>query len=147
MEISIRIIIVYLFVFIGLRLLGKREFSELAPMELISLLLIPEIASQALVGQDFSIVNGLMGIATVLLLTYAISTFTHVSKRFEAVAESPPTVLAHHGKLVEANLNHERVSPDELYSQIRKSGLEKIEEVRWAVLESDGKISIVPKSS
>jgi hypothetical protein len=65
----------------------------------------------------------------------------------EAAAESSPTVLAHHGRLIEENLNRERISPDELYSHIRKSGLERIEEVRWAVLESDGKISIVPKSS
>jgi uncharacterized membrane protein YcaP (DUF421 family) len=143
MEIIFRITVVYLFVFIGLRLLGKREFSELAPMELISLLLIPEIVSQSLVGQDFSIINGLVGVATIFLLTYAVSALSHVSKRFEAVTSSSPTVLAHHGKLIEENLNRERVSPEELYNQIRRSGLERLDQVRWAVLESDGKISIV----
>lgn len=147
MEIIIRITVIYLFVYIGIRLLGKRQFSELAPMELVTLLLIPEIASQALVGQDYSITNSLVGISTIFLLTFAISTFTHLSKRFELLAESSPTVLAHHGKLIERNLNRERVSPEELYSQIRKAGLERIEEVRWAVLESDGQISIVPESS
>lgn len=147
MEIIARIIVIYLFIFIGFRVLGKREFSELAPMELVTLLLIPELASQALSGQDYSLTNSLVGIATIFLLTYAISIFTHVSRRFETVVTGSPTVLAHHGKLIQENLNRERISPDELYNQIRMSGLEGLDQVRWAVLESDGKISIVPESS
>ena len=146
METVIRIAIVYVFVYIGIRVMGKREFSQMAPMELMALLLIPEIVSQSMIREDFSITNGLIGVATLFVLVFLTSTLTHLSSRFEKVAEGSPTVLAHHGRLIPENLNRERVSPEEVYTQMRKSGLETIEQVRWAVLEGDGKISIVPKS-
>ena len=146
METVIRIAIIYAFVFAGLRVMGKREFSQMAPMELVTLLLIPEIVAQSLVREDFSLTNGIVGIATLFVLVYVTSTLTHVSKRFESVAESSPTVLAHHGRLVPENLNRERVSAEEVYGEMRKSGLVSIDQVRWAVLESDGKISFVPEA-
>lgn len=146
METVLRVALIYAFVFAGIRIMGKREFGQLAPMELLSLLLVPEILAQGLLREDFSLTNGLIGVSTLFLLVYLTSTATHVSKRFESVAESPPTVLAHHGRLIERNLNRERVSPDEVYGEIRKQGLERIEQVRWAVLESDGKISVVAES-
>ena len=144
METVLRIAIVYVFVFIGLRVMGKREFSQMAPMELVTLLLIPEIVAQSLVREDFSLTNALIGVSTLFVLVYLTSTLTHVSKRFEQVAESPPAVLAHHGRFVEEAINRERVTPEEIYGEMRKHGLERLEQVRWAVLESDGKISIVP---
>ena len=147
METVIRVAIVYVFVYFGIRVMGKREFSELGPMELVTLLLVPEIVSQGLIREDFSITNALIGVATLFLLVYVTSSLAHVSKRFQSFAESNPTVLAHHGKLIPEHLNRERVGPDEIYSELRKSGLERLEQVRWAVLESDGKISIVPEPS
>lgn len=147
MQIVFRIVLIYLFIFVAMRVMGKREFSKMSPMEFITLLLIPEIVSQGMVGEDFSITNALVGLATLFVLVYVISTLTHVSKRFESVATSRPTVLVHRGRLLEANLNRERVSPDEIYEEIRQSGLERIEQVRWAVLESEGAISIVPEPS
>lgn len=147
METVLRVAVVYLFIFIGLRVMGKREFGQLAPMELMTLLLVPEIVSQSLIREDFSLTNGLIGVATLFALVFFTSTMTHVSQRFESVAEAKPTVLAHHGKLIPEHLNRERVSPQEVYTELRKNGLERIEQVRWAVLESDGKISIVPESA
>lgn len=144
METVIRIAVIYVFVFVGLRLMGKREFSQMAPMELVTLLLIPEIVSQSLVGEDFSLTNAIIGVSTLFVLVYLTSSLTHMSKGFEDLVESPPTVLAHHGRFVEANLDRERITADEVYGEMRKYGLERIEQVRWAVLESDGKISFVP---
>ena|SRR6056297_697612 len=147
MQIVFRITLIYLFIFIAMRVMGKREFSKMSPMEFITLLLIPEIVSQGMVGEDFSITNALVGLATLFVLVYGISTLTHVSERFESIATSRPTVLVHRGRLLEGNLNRERVSPDEIYGEIRRAGLERIEQVRWAVLESEGTISIVPEPS
>lgn len=143
METVLRVALIYLVLFAGIRVMGKREFSQLAPMELVTLLLVPEILSQGLIREDFSLTNGLIGVATLFVLVYATSTVTHLSKRFESLAESRPTVLAHHGELIAKNLNRERVSPDEVFSEMRKQGLERLEQVRWAVLESDGRISVV----
>jgi uncharacterized membrane protein YcaP (DUF421 family) len=146
MDIIVRVIVVYLFLLVALRIMGKREFSQMTPMELVTLLLVPEIVSQGMVGDDFSLTNGVVGIATLFVLVYATSAATHANRRIESVVASRPTVLAHHGRLIEENLNRERISPDEVYAQLRMSGLERIDQVRWAVLESDGKIAVVPES-
>jgi uncharacterized membrane protein YcaP (DUF421 family) len=147
MEIVFRITLIYVFIFLAMRVMGKREFSKMSPMEFITLLLIPEIVSQGMVGDDFSITNALVGLASLFVLVYVISTLAHVSERFEKTVTSTPTVLVHGGRLLEANLNRERVSPDEIYGEIRRAGLERIEQVRWAVLESEGTISIVAEPS
>lgn len=145
METVIRVAIIYVFILVGLRLLGKREFSQLSTMELVTLLLIPEIVSQSLIREDFSLTNALVGVATLFVLVFLNSLLTHKSKSFEEVVESSPAVLVQHGQLVEENLNKERVAPDEIFSEMHKVGLEKLEQVRWAILETDGNISIVPE--
>ena len=146
METVIRVAIIYIFVLAGLRLMGKREFSQMGPMELVTLLLIPEIVSQGLIREDFSITNALIGVSTLFILVFVNSTLTHLSKRAETVIEGPPTVLAHRGELVEDAMDKERVSPDELFSEMHKAGLDRLEQVRWAILEGDGKIAIVPET-
>jgi uncharacterized membrane protein YcaP (DUF421 family) len=145
METVLRIAIIYVFVLIGLRLLGKREFSQLSPFDLVMLLLIPEIVSQGLMREDFSLTNGLLGTSTILVLVFLTSMLTHYNKGIQKVLESNPTVLVQHGHFIEAHLNKERVPPDEVFAEMRKVGLERLEQVKWAILESDGKISIVPE--
>lgn len=145
METVLRVAIIYVFVLAGLRVLGKREFSQMSPMELVALLLIPEVASQGMIREDFSITNAIIGVATILVLVFGNSFLTHRNETAQAVVEAKPTVLAAHGILVGENLNKERITADEVYGEMRKAGLETIEQVRWAILESDGKISIVPR--
>lgn len=147
METVIRVALIYLFILAGLRVLGKREFGQLSPLELVSLLLIPEIVSQAMVSEDFSLTNGFIGIATLFVLVFLNSLLTHVSKTVEKVVQSGPTVLVHRGNLLTANLNKDRITPDEIQGQVRMAGLERLDQVKWAILESDGKISIVPEES
>ena len=145
METVLRVAVIYVFILVGIRLIGKREFSQLSPLELVSLLLVPEIVSQALQRDDYSVTNGLVGVATLFVLVWLTSLLMQWSKRIDQLIEASPTVLAHHGQLVDANLNKERVTPDEIFAEMRKSGLERLDQVRWAVLETDGKISIVPE--
>jgi uncharacterized membrane protein YcaP (DUF421 family) len=144
METVLRVAIIYIFVLAGLRVLGKREFGQLAPIELVALLLVPELVSQALVRDDYSLVNAMVAVATLFVLVFLNSLLAHVSRKYESVVESTPTVLAHNGKLVPENLHRERITPSEIYAEMRKTGLERLEQVRWAVLEGDGKISVVP---
>lgn len=144
MDVVLRVAFIYLFLMLALRVMGKREFSELSPMELVALLLIPEILSQGLIGEDYSITNAIVAVATLLVLVFLNSVVTYFSERAEKMVESTPTVLAHDGRLVQVNMDRERITPSEIYGELRKSGLERLDQVRWAVLESDGKISIVP---
>lgn len=147
METVLRVVVVYLFVLAGLRVLGKREFGQLAPMELVVLLLVPELVSQALVREDFSLTNALVAVATLFVLVYVVSLLTFANDKLEQLIEGTPAVLVQHGRLVTANLNKERVTPSEIFSEMRKAGLEELSQVKWAVLEDDGKISIVAEDS
>ncbi|MBI4408626.1 MAG: DUF421 domain-containing protein [Gemmatimonadetes bacterium] len=145
MDTVVRVVLIYLFLLVTLRVIGKREFGQLAPFEVVMLLLISEIVQQALVREDFSLTNALIGTSTLLALVLITSVLSHLSARVEAVTEGSPTVLVRRGALVEPSLNRERVTPDELLSALRKFGVERLEDVEWAILETDGQISVVPR--
>jgi uncharacterized membrane protein YcaP (DUF421 family) len=140
------VVILYLAIVLGMRVLGKREFGQLSPLELVSLLLIPELVSQAAIGEDYSITNGLIAVFTLLSLVFVTSTLMHLSPRLEAAVSGHPAVLVAHGRLLDAVLNRERISPEEIFAAMRRAGLDKLEQVRWAVLEGDGRISLVPEA-
>jgi uncharacterized membrane protein YcaP (DUF421 family) len=129
---------------LAFRVIGKRELSRLSPFELVTLMLIPEILSNSLQGQG-SPFTALAGLCTVLLLVVATSM---LSQRFEAlkdVLESPPTILVQNGKVLERAMNRERITPEELYGEMRKQSIASLEMLRFAVLESGGNITFVVK--
>ena len=146
MDTIIRVVIVYAFLFAVLRLLGKREFGQLSPLEFVCLLLIPELVQQALVGEDFSMTNALIAVSTLVLLVFLTSLLSHRSRKLESVLQGEPTVLVSHGRLLNATMDRERITPDEIFTEMRRVGLDHLEQVRWAVLETDGHISIVPSA-
>lgn len=147
METVLRIAFLYALVLAGLRVIGKREFAQLSPSELVSLLMIPEIASQALTREDYSMTNAVIGLCTLLFLVFLTSVLTHRYKHLEDVVFGEPTVLVHRGRLLADAMNETRVSPEEVFAEMRKSGIDKLSDVRWAILEPDGKISVVPMES
>jgi uncharacterized membrane protein YcaP (DUF421 family) len=139
------VVVSFAVLMLAFRLLGKRELSRLSPFELVTLMLIPEILSNSVQGQG-SMLTGLAGLGAILFLVLASSV---LSQRFEAVQkvmEAPPTLLVADGRLLEANMNRERIAPDELQSEMRKQGLASLREVRFAVLEGGGNITFVPVS-
>lgn len=146
MEIVLRVVIVYLFILIGLRILGKREFSELSAFDLVTLLLIPEIVSQALTRDDYSLTNAFVAITTLFTLVFLTSALVHRFKRVEHLVSGAPTVLVAHGQLLTDNCNKERISPEEIFAEMHKNGIDELARVRWAILEADGRVSIVPDS-
>lgn len=145
METVVRVAVIYFVILIGLRVVGKREFSQLSPLELITLMLIPELVSQSLIREDFSITNGIIGITTLFSLVFITSLMVHRSHVIERMVEGMPTVLVEHGRFIEANMNKERITPGEILAEMHRSGIEYMSQVKWAVLEGDGKISIVPE--
>jgi uncharacterized membrane protein YcaP (DUF421 family) len=147
METVLRVVTIYLFLMLGLRILGKREFGQLSPLELVSLLLVPELVSNALQGEDYSLVDAIVGVSTLFALTLLTSMLMHISKTAEKVISGEATVLVRHGYLLEQNMNRERVTADEIYGEMHKSGLEHLEQVAWAILEGDGKIAIIAKDA
>src|SRR5690554_1793574 len=144
METVLRVLFVYLFLLFALRVMGKREFSEITPIELIMLLLIPELLQEALIGHDPSLTNSLVATCTLLVLVFLNSIVTYLNPRAERVVESTPSVLAYEGRMVERNMRKERITPDELFSSIQLQGYDKLEQIKWAILQSNGQIAVIP---
>lgn len=145
METVVRVVLIYVFILVGLRLLGKREFSQLSALDLVTLLLVPEIVSQAITRDDFSLTNAFVAVATLFCLVFFTSVFAHRFRRVERFINGVPTLLVAHGKILFKNCDRERISAEEIFSEMHKNGLESLEAVRWAILEVDGRISIVPE--
>lgn len=144
METVIRIAFIYIFLMVALRVMGKRELSKMSAFELVMLLLIPELFSQAATGGDFSMTNAVVATSTLLTLVLLTSVASHLSSRAHNVISGTPTVLVRSGRYIEENMNRERIAPDELLAEMHKAGYERIEQLRWAILEDDGKISLIP---
>ena len=144
METVARVAFVYLFLMVALRVMGKREFGELAPFDLVVLLLIPEIFSQALAREDFSMTNAVVAASTLLTLVVTTSMASYRWKKVEEVIGGKPTVLASEGQLIPEAMHHERVSPDEVIAAVRDAGIEEMSQVKFVILQSDGKLAVVP---
>ncbi|KYG03016.1 hypothetical protein BE18_10865, partial [Sorangium cellulosum] len=144
METVARVAFVYVFLAVAFRVLGKRELSSLSPFELVTLMLIPEIVSQALV-REASLANALAGVSTLLVLVFLTSILTHLSPRASKVIDGTPTVLVANGRILEEACNRQRIQPEEIVSEMHKSGLAHLSQVRWAILEADGDLTIIPE--
>lgn len=145
MDSVLRIAFIYFFLMIALRVMGKREMSEMSPFELVTLLMVPEIFSTALAREDYSMTHATVGVATLFTLVFITSLLTFRFKRIEKLVDGEPTILVSDGKPIERNLKRERVTTDEVASEIHKAGLHDMKQVRWAILEPDGKIAIIPR--
>lgn len=145
MDVVLRVTFTFVVLMLALRVIGKRELNQLSPFELITLLLIPDIFQQALIRDDFSMTTATVAVATLLSLVYFTSL---VSYRFRPVArlmEGRPAVLVCDGQLITRHLDRERVTPDDIFAEMHRAGLVHLEQVQWAILETDGRITIVPR--
>jgi uncharacterized membrane protein YcaP (DUF421 family) len=146
METVIRVAIVYVFVWACFRVVGKRELTQLSPFELVTLLFIPQLFSRAITRQDYSMTNAVIGASTLFVLLFLTSVARYRSTRVATVVQGVPTVLIHRGAVVQQHLDKERIALDDILASMRKVGMQRFEDVEWAILESDGKISVVPVS-
>ncbi len=144
METVLRMAFIYFFLMVAFRVMGKRELNKMSAFELVLLLLIPDLFQQGAIREDFSMTNATVATATLMTLVFLTSVVSHVSKRAHEVINGAPTVLVRAGRYVEDNMNRERIAPDELLAEMHKAGYERLEQIKWAILEDDGKISLVP---
>lgn len=145
MDFVIRVTVIYLFLLLALRFIGKRELGEMAPMEFLVLMMIPEIVSQALSDDDHSLTGAIIGVGTLLSLVFITSFFSYRFKKVGEIIEGNPTILVRDGTLIRKNADKERVSIEEIYSEMHKNGYERIEDIRWVILEPDGKLAFIPQ--
>jgi uncharacterized membrane protein YcaP (DUF421 family) len=147
LEIIIRTFVVYLVVVIGLRVFGKRELGQMTPCDLVLILTLSNSVQNAMTGPDTSLTGGLISASTLLLSNWLLGTF---GVRIPAVRKwltGSPTLLVHNGKLIPAHMRREGVEEDELIIAAREHGIDDLKEVKEAILEVDGSISIIPKDA
>ncbi len=144
-ELILRSTVVYVFLVILLRISGKRQIGQMAPFDLVLLLVLSNAVQNSMNGGDNSLVGGLVSATTLIVLNHALGYITFRSKRVEALVEGKPEVLIHNGKLYEHGLQSGGVTRHELNAALRKAGCACVEEVHFAVLENDGQISVVAR--
>jgi uncharacterized membrane protein YcaP (DUF421 family) len=145
-QIVVRTVVVYLAVYVGLRFMGKRELGQMTVFDLVVILLIANAVQNAMVGPDVSVAGGVLAAFVLLAVNRGISTLRLRGEVWGRLLEGTPTVLIEDGDFVVPHLRKEGVERSELEMAMREHGVESVQEVRLAVLETDGSISIVPKS-
>lgn len=141
----LRPVLVYLFLVIIVRLAGRRELAQLNSFDLIVLLMLANTVQNATIGNDNSMVGGLIGVSALLAANYMVVRFLYFHPQVDRLVEGGPTPLIHDGKLLRRNLAREAITEDELMEAVRKQGLGSATEVAEAVLETGGVISVVPR--
>ncbi len=147
MDIVIRATVIFVFVYLLTRLLGRRELNSLEPFDLILLVVTGDLVQQGVTQNDESLTGALLAISTIGLLTVALSYLSFRFRRLRPILNGEPIVLVEDGAVIEPNLRRQRLTREEIGAEARMEGISAIEDVRWAILETDGRISFVTKSS
>jgi uncharacterized membrane protein YcaP (DUF421 family) len=146
-EIVIRTTIVYIFLVVVLRVSGKRQVGQLSILELVVILIISDAVQNSMVGENSTVWGGLVAVLTLLALDLGLSRLAERSRRVRRVVEGEPRLLIRDGKLLQRAIREEGIEADDVRAAVRRAGLERIDDVRIAVLETDGSISVVPMSA
>jgi uncharacterized membrane protein YcaP (DUF421 family) len=146
-ELVVRGAVVYGFLLALLRVTGKRQVGQLAPFDLVLLLVLSNAVQNSMNAGDNSLVGGLISATTLVLLNWLVGLATFRSKRVEALVEGRPQVLIHNGKVFEEVMRSSQVTHHELNAALRQAGCTCAEEVRAAILENNGSISVVSRTA
>jgi uncharacterized membrane protein YcaP (DUF421 family) len=145
-DIVIRAIFAFLFVVIVTRVIGRRELSSLEPFDLILLIVLGDLIQQGVTQSDYSFTGLVLAGGTFTLLTVAVSYLVFRFRRVRPLFEPEPLVLVENGEVIDRNLRRERLTPEELAAEARLQQIPSLADVRWAVLETSGKISFIPRA-
>lgn len=145
LTILLRTVLVYVLLVATMRLMGKRQLGELEVSELVTTLLVSEIASLPIVDKNIPLAYALIPLVTVLSLEVALSMVLIKFPRLKSLASARPSVLIRRGKLDQREMQRIRISLDELISEVRQAGIPSLEDVDYAILEQNGKISILAR--
>ncbi len=142
-----KVTVVYLFLVIGLRLLGKRELGQMTVYDLVLLIVLANAVQNAMVGTDTSLVGGLIAGTTLLILNRLFNAAMNRSKHLRAVMVGEPSLIVNNGHLIRPHMQKEGVTKEQVMAALREHGLTRLDQAQIAVLEVDGSISVVPSGS
>ena len=144
-SILIRTVIIYLLLSFSLRIMGKRQIGELDIMELVSTLLISELAAIPIDDPDIPLLNAVIPTLFLISTEIIISTLKNKSGKLKRAIEGSPTYIIYKGRLLQKELSENRISVNELLTELRTQGVTDISEVSYAILEQNGTLSVVQK--
>ena len=145
MDIVPRAAIAFLFVFLLTRIVGRRELSSMEPFDLILLVVLGDLVQQGVTQSDYSLTGLVLAAGTMALLVVLVSYVSFRFPRLRPLLDGEPIVVIQDGKVLEANLRRERLTKAELALEARLQQIESLDQVSWAILETSGQISFVPK--
>ena len=145
MDIVLRATAMFVLLYVLIRLLGKRELGQMTPFELVLLVVMGDLIQQGVTHNDFSVTGGMLAIGTFAFWALTLSWATYLFPKLKNALEGEPRVVVKNGKIIEANLRRDRLTRDEILSEMRLAGIGRLANVEWAILEPQGKISFISK--
>jgi uncharacterized membrane protein YcaP (DUF421 family) len=145
MDLTIRAVALFFFVYLLTRIIGRRELSSLEPFDLILLIVIGDAIQQGLTQDDYSVTGALIVIGTFAILQILVSYLSFRFPRLRPALDGEPIVVVQDGKAIEKNMKRERITVEEVMVAARQEQVASLDRIAWAVLETSGKISIIPK--
>jgi uncharacterized membrane protein YcaP (DUF421 family) len=145
MDIVARATVVFVVIFIVLRVIGRRELGNLEPFDLILLVVMGDLVQQGVTQSDYSVTGAIIAILTISVLTVFVSYLGFRFRRLRPLLEGEPIILLADGRPIERNMRRERITLDDLAAEARQQNVESLDDVRLAVLEASGSISIIPR--
>jgi uncharacterized membrane protein YcaP (DUF421 family) len=147
MDIVIRATVIFLLVLFVTRVMGKRELASLEPFDVILLVVIGDLVQQGVTQSNYSLTGSILAILTISILTVATAYLNVRFRRLRPLLEGEPIVLIERGNILERNLRRERLTLEELIAEARQQSIGSLDDVEWAVLETNGKISFLESSA
>jgi uncharacterized membrane protein YcaP (DUF421 family) len=146
MDIVLRAVVVFAFLLLLTRVIGRRELSSLQPFDLILLIILGDAVQQGLTQDDYSLTGAFLAIGTIAVLQVLVSWIGYRFPRTRTVLEGQPIIIVQDGEVIEDNIKRERLDPDEIAEAARLQGIAHLSDVKWAVLETSGDISFIKRS-
>jgi uncharacterized membrane protein YcaP (DUF421 family) len=144
-DLVLRATAIFFFIYLVTRVVGRRELSSLEPFDLILLIVIGDLVQQGVTQSDYSVTGAMTVIATFAGLTVLVGFVNFKFRRLRLILDGEPIVLILDGEVIESNLRRERMSRDELEAAARVQQVESLSDVRLAVLETGGVLSVIPR--
>ncbi len=145
--IAAKTLVIYLFLIIGLRLLGKRELGQMNIFDLVLIIVLGNAVQNAMMNNDNSLVGGLIAATVLLIVNRIFNTILQRSKKAERLMVGQPMLILNEGTIITPHMQREGVTHDQLMTALREHGLTRLDQARMCVLEVDGSISVVPQDS
>jgi uncharacterized membrane protein YcaP (DUF421 family) len=147
MDLVLRAVVIFAFVLLLTRIIGKRELGSLQPFDLILLIVLGDALQQGLTQDDYSLTGAILVVGTIAVLQVCVSWLSYRFPRTRPVLEGEPVIIVQDGNVIEKNLKRERLTVADITEEARKQQIAHLADVRWAVLETSGQISFIKNSS